>query len=83
MPRTHHTSVSGQKEDVEECLIGLGQPADIWRLLYTFLPLSVVAIVRGVERDSNPKWSFRQVTKVPWPAICDLCKIHFIALCTE
>lgn len=53
--------VSGTKEDVEERLIGLGQPAGISRVLYAFLPMTVVAIVRGIERDSNPKWSFRQV----------------------
>lgn len=58
-----HHRVSGSKEDVEERLIGLGQPAGVMRILYAFFPMTVVTIVRGIEADSNPKWSFRQVRR--------------------
>lgn len=49
------------KEDVEERLIGLGQPAGLLRLFYAFLPLSAVSLVPSIQADSNPKWSLLAV----------------------
>lgn len=48
--RWHH-AVSGQPEDIEERLIGLGMPWGPWRVLVCLLPAASAALVPGIRRD--------------------------------
>lgn len=48
--RWHH-AVSGQAEDIEERLIGLGLPWGLRRVLVCLLPAASVALVPGIRRD--------------------------------
>lgn len=48
--RWHH-AVSGQPEDIEERLIGLGLPWGPLRILVCLLPAASVALVPGIRRD--------------------------------
>jgi fatty acid desaturase len=47
-----HHSKSGQKEDIEERLIGLGQPVGWLRVLLTCYPISTLLIFPALKRDN-------------------------------
>lgn len=55
---THHHRVSGQLDDIEERLIGLGLPLGPLRALVALHPLGALFLLRRIKRDAPPsRWA--------------------------
>jgi fatty acid desaturase len=59
-----HHKTSGQVDDIEERLIGLGYPLGILRFLITITPLASFLVLRDVSNDSAKKNSLPNVNFV-------------------
>ncbi|MEL6349424.1 MAG: fatty acid desaturase [Myxococcota bacterium] len=64
-----HHRVSGQRDDIEERLIGLGMPMGFWRLLLTIIPASSVVIIPGVVRGLHRAHTRQPTPRPRWQSL--------------
>jgi fatty acid desaturase len=76
-----HHIVSGQKEDIEERLIGLGLPLRMLRWLITFNPLASALIFDDLKKDNGEDFNKLKVTLLSAPTVIPFCVLLHLLIC--